>query len=77
MTAKKTMHECIKETEIALLIENNKNINDKINDIHKHLVGNGRPGLLERVSNLEIGAKIIYVLLTLIIAGIGISSFLI
>ena len=71
------MHECIKETEIALLIENNKNINDKINDIHKHLVGNGRPGLLERVSNLEIGAKIIYVLLTLIIAGIGISSFLI
>jgi len=48
-----TIHKCNKEKEIlemhsdiAAIKEQNKNQNDLIKDIHKVLVGNGKPGLV-------------------------------
>jgi len=68
----KTIVQCSKEAELAVISASIKNMNEKINDIHKHIVGNGRPGLLERVSNLEIGAKVTYAIIGLGITGAGI-----
>jgi hypothetical protein len=63
---------CSKETEIELIKQSIENIEEKVNDIHRHLVGNGRPGLLERVGNIEISQKVIYAIISLLIAGITI-----
>jgi len=59
---------CTKEKEIVELCVHMNNVMRKVDDIHKHLVGNGRPGLLERVSNMEVGAKIGYVIIGVVIS---------
>jgi len=69
---KKTTHARSKETEIELIKHTLDSIDNKLNDIHKHIIGNGRAGLLERVSNLETGVKVTYIMLTVLIAFAGV-----
>jgi hypothetical protein len=58
---------CSKEVEIKLLKNELLNSNQKLNEIHKWLVGNGKKGLLDEVSEIR-GA--------LIFAKVGISILL-
>lgn len=64
----------MKSTDIehAVILEKIDNLTEKSNEIHKALVGNGRPGLIERV-NKQAGAIatikfIIIILVPLLIA---------
>lgn len=41
---------CRKEKEIAILQEKITNINEKMEDIHKALMGNHKPGLIDEFS---------------------------
>ena len=50
-------HKCGKETEIALIKQNNVQLVGKINEIHKAIVGNGKPGLLKDVHELKLIQK--------------------
>jgi len=63
-------HECYRNGEFAMIDTKLKIIAEDIADIKKALSGNGRPGLIERISNLEVGMKITY-----IIVGFSISIF--
>ena len=47
-------HKCEKDTDIELLKHTNKHITKKIDDIHKALMGNGKPGLITDVNELKI-----------------------
>lgn len=67
-------HVCAKETEIELIKQNLDMINNKLDDIHRHIVGNGRAGLLERVSNLETASKVMYVVVSLAVAAFGVLA---
>jgi len=51
------IHKCSKETEIALIKQDSKNMLNKIDEIHKAIVGNGKPGLLKEVHELKIHQK--------------------
>ena len=66
------IHICNRETEIELIKHNLEDINTKLDDIKKHIIGNGRTGLLERVSNLEISNKVSYIIIGLSIAVFGV-----
>ncbi|NCD07712.1 MAG: hypothetical protein EOL97_16505 [Spirochaetia bacterium] len=46
-------HKCSKETEIALIKQNQEYINHKIEEIHKVIVGNGRLGLADKMAQIE------------------------
>ena len=71
MTKKGTTQvSCSKEAELATMSANLSNMNKKINEIHKHIIGQERPGLLERVSNLEIGSKVAYAITGIALAVI-------
>ena len=38
-------HDCVKETEILLIQRDNDYIKQRLDDIYKALIGNGKPGL--------------------------------
>jgi len=48
----KTIH-CDKEAEIAVIKTKVENVESKINEIHKVLVGNGKPGIVTRMDKQE------------------------
>ena len=50
-------HTCSKEADIAVMSTKIKNIEEKVEDIHKMLMGNGRPGLIQRMDIAEGGLK--------------------
>lgn len=77
-----TQYPCSKETEIALLkqqfesLVNSMNTrfdnqDKKINEIHVSIVGNGKPGLKERMDKAEGGMTAIKTVYGLLIAGLG------
>lgn len=49
-----------------------KSINKSVEDVNKHIYGNGRAGLLERVSNLETTNKVLIGVITLAISALGV-----
>jgi len=54
MAAVKTVvHRCNKETEIELLKQDNAYIKTKVEEIHRALIGNGKPGLKNDVEQLK------------------------
>jgi hypothetical protein len=59
---------CIKEKEITRMDESIKSMSKKVDEIHRHIIGNGRAGLLERVSNLEVGSRVTYAIIGVAIA---------
>lgn len=69
-------HKCDKETEIELIKNKIITMEKKVDDIHRHLVGNGRPGLLERVSNNETIIKVGYTIIGLFLAALTAYSAL-
>ena len=44
---------CDKEAEIAVMGTKLENVEEKINDIHKVLIGNGKPGIVTRMDKQE------------------------
>ena len=50
---KSSNHICSKETEIALMSQKQDQIVKQVNEIHKAIMGNGRPGLLRDVQELQ------------------------
>lgn len=48
---------CMKEVEIALLRSELEHISKKVDEVHKAVVGNGKPGLTDRISSIEGGLK--------------------
>jgi hypothetical protein len=46
-------HKCNKETEIEIIKIKMDNMESKVNDIHKALVGNGKPGIITRMDKQE------------------------
>ena len=47
------------EIETAIQAEQIKNISSKVDDIHKILVGNGKPGLINEFNQWKGGIKIL------------------
>lgn len=54
---------------------NNKNQDKKLNEIHKILVGNGRPGLLDEWNQFKGGAKLFGILISLATLVLGYFQF--
>lgn len=50
---KKITHVCSKEAELATMETRQQEMANKVDDIHKVLLGNGRPGVLDRLKRLE------------------------
>lgn len=71
MTAKKVEVICSRESELATMASEISTVKEKVDEMHRHIIGNGRPGLLERVSNNETTFKVIYGILTIFLAFIG------
>jgi len=61
-------HTCNKEAEIAVIKTKLENVEEKINDIHKILVGNGRPGLVDQFNMMNGAIKA-----TQILGGVGLA----
>ena len=72
--SKKTIHQCTKETEIALLSQSQDNVEKKINDIHKSIVGNGRPGLKADMDMAKGAIKFLQIMLSVVIVVFTIIS---
>ena len=71
-------HICNKEDDIAYIKAKMESWDERMDDIHKALMGNGRPGLIEKFNKLEGGLKVIKYLfpsgliISLIVGIIGI-----
>lgn len=74
----RTTHSCNKEAEIAVMQEQHRTMAKQIGEIHKTLVGNGRPGIVEEVNRLKnlqrgmfIAGGIIISVLTLVVSAVA------
>lgn len=72
MVKQTKLHKCNKEAEIATILEKISTIADDMHEMKKHIAGNGRPGLLERTSNLETANKVMYGILALTISALAV-----
>jgi hypothetical protein len=52
------VHRCTKEAEIAVINERQAQMMQKINDIHKIVVGNGKPGLMEELKTISLQQEV-------------------
>lgn len=59
---------CSKETELALLKQIQEHQNLKIDDIHRAIVGNGKPGLRDEMSQLQGALKFSQIIFGIIIS---------
>lgn len=89
MAKKETVitHVCAKDVEIATILEKvdtiGKDVKSMRDEVHKHLFGNGRPGVLERVSNNETELKsnknllrISLAIITVLLTALGVLATL-
>lgn len=52
MTKRNVMH-CDKEAEIAIIQTKVLSIEEKITEIHKSMIGNGKPGIITRLDKQD------------------------
>ena len=62
------MHNCSKETEIELIKRDINYIREKIDDIHKKLVGNGQKGLITQMNELQGGLRFTQYIFAIVVA---------
>ena len=62
---------CHKEVEIELIKNTQINMNKKVDDIHRRIIGNGRKGLCTEMSEIRGGIKVLYILITFIIGVVS------
>ena len=65
---------CLKETEIEILKQSQSHIKEKVDDIHKILVGNGKKGLINEINQFKGGLRatqLVFALVIMIITIIG------
>jgi hypothetical protein len=65
-------HKCSKEVDIELIKQNNAYMCEKIEEIHKILVGNGKPGLVTEFNEIRGALKFTQVFFGLLFAALGI-----
>jgi 5-bromo-4-chloroindolyl phosphate hydrolysis protein len=65
---------CLKETEIEILKQSQSHIKEKVDDIHKILVGNGKKGVINEINQFKGGLRatqLVFALVIMIITIIG------
>ena len=70
-TTKTAIHICSKEIEIALLQQELAHIRKDIAEIKEAVVGNGHPGLKERMDKAEGGLTMVKIGMPILIAIVG------
>lgn len=63
-----TEHRCTKETEIELIKQQNIYMREKVDEIHKILVGNGKPGIVTEMNEIRGGLKFTQIIFGVIMA---------
>lgn len=56
------VHQCAKETEIALIQTDMKYMREKLDSIHTKLMGNGKPGLFSEIDQIKGSVKAITII---------------